>query len=70
MIINMRVPDEAVKEMGVLLRDYFYCKCIGDCEICDDVLGCECLVALREACCDSDNIGFSNYVCEVTFNEE
>jgi len=56
--------------MGVLLRDYFYCNCIGDCEICEEVLGCECLVALREACCDSDNSGFSNYICEVGFSEE
>lgn len=68
MIINIRLPDEAVKQMGVVMHDYFLCRHIGVCERCENVLGCECLVALRDACYgNSDN---SNYVCEVTFNEE
>ena len=68
MIINIRVPDEAVKQMGVVMHDYFSCKHIGRCEMCENFLGCECLVALRDAC--YNNSDTSNYVCEVTFNEE
>lgn len=68
MIISIRVPDEAVKQIGVVLHDNFSCKYNGDCIPCENILGCECLVALRDAC--YNNSDTSNYVCEVTFNEE
>lgn len=68
MIINMRVPNEAVKQIGFLLRKRFKCSFPGDCEICENIIGCECLKTLGDACCDNeDNY---DYICEVTINEE
>ena len=68
MIINMRVPDEAVKEIADVLCDRLKCKFPDDCEMCQCIIGCECLSALCDAC--YSNSDASNYVCEVTFNEE
>lgn len=68
MIINMKVPDEAVKELGILMRDNLHCNCIGDCETCKEIIGCECLSALREAC--YGGVDVCNSVCEVNFSEE
>ena len=68
MIINIRVPDVAVKEIAYVLRERLRCKFPDDCEMCKSIIGCECLCALRDAC--YNNSDTSNYVCEVTFNEE
>lgn len=68
MIINMRVPDVAVEEIGNVLHGYFCCKYDDSCETCTNIIGCECLVALRDACYGNNDT--SNYVCEVAFNEE
>lgn len=68
MIINIKVPDEAVDQIGVILGGYFSCTVTFDCELCENSLGCECLKTIADACfnkCDT-----INYLCEVTFNEE
>ena len=68
MIINIRVPDEAVKQMGIILLNNFICVFPDDCENCKNIIGCECLKTLQGCCINNNDI--SNYVCEVAFNEE
>jgi len=68
MVINIRVPDEAVRQISLVLRYHLKCSYPFDCQICNEIVGCECLKALADACSEINDV--SNYVCEVSFNEE
>lgn len=68
MIINIRVPDEAVQQIGVVLGGYFSCRVEFTCETCENYLGCKCLETIADAC--FDNVNISDYLCEVTIDEE